>query len=479
MSEAAPLASRTSRPPSLRRDLFGAYLATGAKVGSWALVSAIVFRIGGAEQFAVLALVRGTIGLLNYISLGLAPALVHNAARADAEPDAESRPDSQSVLGYHNTRAEDSIPLPVLYCNALFIAAVAMIVGGVATVEYGRVFNNLYNLPSGVRNVPDVVVLIGLGTLLRLIGDAPGAVLQVRGLISLDSLFVATGDCLWAVLSVVTAIFARDRSSDLLAIISAWYLASAVIPLVARTIVAHRETGVLLPIPRLLVPKALRLLLVYGSMVVLAQLADYLYAPTDYILIDRLLEPIDIAHYAPALQIDSALLLLVAGLSSVLLPRAAVAHAQGDRAAVTRYYVRGTLASLAMLAGVSAVVWGLSPWIFRIWLGNSMPETRRILPLLLVCTTLGGSSAVGRSILLAVGRVKPFTVSVLIAGVTNVVCSVAFVRVFHWGLAGIVLGTVVAVVGRCVVWMPWYILKVLAEEAGIGEVEDVPRDTGL
>jgi Na+-driven multidrug efflux pump len=103
-----------------------------------------------------------------------------------------------------------------------------------------------------------------------------------------------------------------------------------------------------------------------------------------------------------------------------------------------------------------------------------MPETQRILPLLLICTVIGGSSAVGRSILLTTGRVWPFTVSVLIAGVTNVVCSYVFVRWFGWGLRGIVLGTVVAVVARAGVWMPWYVLRALRANVRIESTEGQP-----
>ena len=80
---------------------------------------------------------------------------------------------------------------------------------------------------------------------------------------------------------------------------------------------------------------------------------------------------------------------------------------------------------------------------------------------MLLNTVVGGSSAVGRSILLAVGKAKPFTIAALTSGVTNVACSYIFVRYLHLGLKGIVLGTVVAVVGRCVIWMPWYVLRTI------------------
>ena len=84
-----------------------------------------------------------------------------------------------------------------------------------------------------------------------------------------------------------------------------------------------------------------------------------------------------------------------------------------------------------------------------------------ILPLVLIHTVVGGSSGVGRSILLAVGKVRPFTIAVLIAGTANVILSFVFVHYGGMGLRGIVLGTILAVIGRCAIWMPWYVLKTL------------------
>jgi len=115
------------------------------------------------------------------------------------------------------------------------------------------------------------------------------------------------------------------------------------------------------------------------------------------------------------------------------------------------------------------MVWGISTPLFRIWLGESMTATRAILPLVLIHTVIGGSSAVGRSILLGMGKVKPFTISVLIAGVSNVILSYIFVRYLHLGLKGIVLGTILAVVGRCAIWMPWYVSRCLKQPADFSD----------
>src|SRR5205823_2951941 len=132
-----------------------------------------------------------------------------------------------------------------------------------------------------------------------------------------------------------------------------------------------------------------RELLAFGSLIVIAQVADFLYAPTDCILINRLIGRDAVAFYSPAIQIDAGLLLLVSGLAAVLYPKSAVAHAGGDRAAVRRYYVRGTLASIALLLPAALLVWALSPWIFQLWFRDSMPLTRAILPLILIHTVVG------------------------------------------------------------------------------------------
>ena len=128
---------------------------------------------------------------------------------------------------------------------------------------------------------------------------------------------------------------------------------------------------------------------------------------------------------------------------------------------------------MAVLLPLALAVWLAAGPLLGAWLGSDLPATRAILPLVLVHTVVGGSGAVGRAILLSVGKAGPFAASVLVTGAANVALSFAFVRYFGWGLRGIVLGTVIAVVGRCAVWTPWYVLRTLRRaEAG----EPRPRE---
>src|SRR6185437_3054587 len=90
---------------SMRRDVTAAYIAAGARIGAWAVVSAIVYRLAGPAHFAMLALIRGTIGILNYTAVGLAPALIRLLA--------ESAPNRTGQANEALRAAADTLPTPI------------------------------------------------------------------------------------------------------------------------------------------------------------------------------------------------------------------------------------------------------------------------------------------------------------------------------------------------------------------------------
>jgi O-antigen/teichoic acid export membrane protein len=467
MNPAGPPTAPPAPPPppqspspavsTIRRDLFSAYAASGARVLSWVVVSALVYRASPAH-FAVLALVRGTLVLLNYTTVGLLPALVRLLATTRSAADAAAPlPPPGGVLEY--ARAPGTA-LRAVYANAMILALGAGAVGQLLVLAYVEAVDVVHHIPGRVPGVPGLVFSLGIGIILRLISDAPAAVLQTAGAIALDNLLVILSEVAW-VAGTLVAYGASNSNDFILASTSASYAASGLMLLLARVVCAGRLLPFNWPELGLLDRTIMRTLLGTGSLVALAQFADFLYAPVDYILINRLISAEAVAAYAPVVQVNGGLLLLVGALSAVMLPRAAVAHAAGDAGALRRYYLRGTLAAAGMLAAASVAVWLLAPRIFTLWLGDPLPAAQAVLPLVLLHTVLGGSGGVGRSILLAAGKAKPYAAAVLTAGAGHVVLSYVFVRFFGWGLGGVALGTVAAAVGLCVLWQPWYVLRTL------------------
>lgn len=463
-----------SSQSSMRREIASAYVATGARIGSWVIVAAVVMRLGTAE-FALLALVRGTLSILNAGTLGLGPAMIHSLSRRapgdlpvvalpvlPQEP-LSALPAPAATIAYANpSELADPLrealrPLRTTYAAGLRIALLAGVVSAALLYAYASNFHRIHHAPYWLRqaDLQVFILMMGMGAIFRLISDAPGAVLQVRDAIARDNLYMAVAETIW----VVGVAWSFPRWPSMFDI-GLWFLISGVALFVARLMSAASITQQFifdLPKPP---PGMSRALLAAGGVIVLGQFANYLYAPAAMILINRLLEPDLVAYYEPAVQIDGALLLLVSSFAAVLLPKAAVAHAAEDHAALRRYYERGTLATLALLASAAVAVYAASPWIFPLWLGREMHVTRAILPLLLLSTVIGGSGMVGRSILLGMGKAKAFTAAALTAGVANVVLAAVFLNL-GFGLYGIVAATAVAVLARAGIWLPWYVLRTL------------------
>jgi O-antigen/teichoic acid export membrane protein len=455
----------------MRRDLLWAYAASAARVLSWVVVSAVVFR-ASPLHFAILALIRGTMGLLNYTTVGLAPALVKMIAEARVAPKPvlPLAPKPGDTLDYARPLGADlrlQDPVKTVYASGLTLACAAGAIALVFAGVYANVFESVHHVDFYVQAAGQAALAFGLGVVLRLSSEASGAAIQTGGRIALDNALVFISEMIWvaAVISWNGGEFGFVyRADGVLFRASLGFAVSGAFLLIARVIFAGRITSLYLPDRRFVDPHVAKLLLAAGSLIAVAQLADFLYVPTDYILINHLISPEAIASYGPPLQIDAGLLLLVGAIASVLLPKASIAHASNDVKRLRDYYIRGTLAGAAMLLVASVAMYFLSGEIFRIWLGTDLPEGRAILPFVLIHTVLGGASGVGRSILLAMGKAKPFAIAVLVAGASNVILSYSFVKFFDLGLKGIVLGTICAVVGRGVIWQPWYVLRTLRRE---------------
>jgi O-antigen/teichoic acid export membrane protein len=451
---------------TMRRDVTSAYGATFARIFSWVIISAAVWRMMGEGAFALMSLVRATIGILNYTSLGLAPAMIRLLAEAKAAKSAI--PAGESSNGLTHRQPARGFTVQQVYINGIAWALLACAIGYLLLRAY-VIWIGHSKASSLATDAGGFVVLFGIGVLLRLLSDAPGAVLETSGQIALDNILNIIAEAIWTIGAVVLL------KLDAVRLHNDWYwtrdvagsfCASSAFLLIARWAAASRH----IPASNVsrfkqLNPKILKRLLGFGSLVTLAQVADYLYAPTDFVLITLFLQPIESATYSPAVQIDAGLLMLVAALANVILPKTALAHVNENRALIRRYYLLGTAASVGLLLFTALGTWAISVPLFRLWFGHSMRATRAILPLVLIHTVIGGSSMVGRSILLGMDRVAPFTIAVLVAGLSNVLLSILFVTRFHMGLRGIILGTVCAVVGRCAIWMPWYVMRTLKTTA--------------
>lgn len=444
---------RSGHRNSLSQVLFHvgtSYTAAVARVVSWLIVSAIVFRRGGAEQLALLMLVRGTIGLLSYVSLGLGPALIHHLSKGatgselsfvmsgDLKNPVSSGPD-------HSRKAQS------IFLHALILSVIAGVLGVGMVVVYGVCFSTIHeNHPSWQGLTFPVVVLMGAGLVIRLVSDVFGAGLQADHRIGRDSIFQIITEGIF-VFGVVWLAYA-----PVIAAAGAFFMANSVLLcgrfLLCRNVLKEKWSG--------FDPTIAKMLLTSGTFVLIAQLADWFYAPVNQILIEQYLSVEALAVYVPALQVDSALLLLVSGVSVVMLPYAAQAMREHDYPRLRRIYISGTMFALCVLSAAAVVVVWQAEWLFTRWFGDSLPMTRAILPWILIHTIIGASALPARAVMLGMGHFKAYTISALVGGVSNLILAVTFLHTTSWGIRSVIYATILTVGIRCLIWMPIYVLTI-------------------
>jgi O-antigen/teichoic acid export membrane protein len=456
----------TQARPSLRRDIISAYVASLARVASWMAVAAFVFRTSGKEGFAMLVLARGVLTLLNYLPIGLVPAMIRMLADAQHQ-DKQDIPDvplpvaqAGDVLNYESP----PVPRPpqrqaTIYATGATLARIMAAIGLPGVVLYALMFNGLHHIPGNIvhDDILWMVLFLGAGFLARIGSEPAGVLLQSCGMISWDNFANAICEGVWVLLAMPMLLLPLPKIAfaGLSFFIAGAFLQGARVTAARGVLTASGG------VPGRFDPAIAGQLLRRGSIVLFGQLADFLYAPINYILINRLMGSDSVAHYGAALQIDAALMLIVMGLAAAIMPHAALAHAAGDYRTVRRYYIRGTLFCYATLAAASVGIWLLAPPIFKLWLGRAMPQTLAILPLVLTHAVIGGPSVVGRSILLASGRLRAFAAAQLLGGLLNLGLTLFFITQTKLGLKGVVYATIISVTVRCVLWMPPYVLWAL------------------
>src|SRR3954469_22668125 len=132
----ATMTTGSTMPSTMRRDISSAYLLTASRIFGWIIVSALVYRRMGSDAFALLVLVRSTVGLLANTSIGLAPAMISQLARVITR---QSIPvDAHLPPPLPATESRETHSLQSIYSNGLALALLLSVAGFATSFIYGR-----------------------------------------------------------------------------------------------------------------------------------------------------------------------------------------------------------------------------------------------------------------------------------------------------------------------------------------------------
>jgi len=402
-------------------------------------VQAYVIRTLGKAEYSLWPLVSTVTGFVALIPVGIGSGTGRFLAHA------LGRRDVQDVERITTSVFFGLLPAAGLYAVAIVVASVY--------------FERIFDIPAGTAGIgPWAMLLAGLGGAVRIpfsvyqgglyaaqqyvaISVRETVLLVLRALL-IVLLFTVAGPGLVFVAGVSLLV-------EICGALVTWRIARRVMPW-QRIRRKSFDRGTLFRVST------------FSGWVLVATVAGLLFWKTDYIVINKLLEPTLLTGYsvvATFLMQTNQLTILGNG---VLSSASTILHARADTARIARMIYRANRITVPMTVPVYLFLALFGSAILTVYLGDSEYAGYGMLfailggPMILSVTQTASTG-----VPLAYGRNALNSVVTLLGAVTNVGLSMYFVAVLGWGLVGVAAGTaIVVVVDRGLFW-PWYTARLL------------------
>ena len=232
----------------------------------------------------------------------------------------------------------------------------------------------------------------------------------------------------------------------------------------ARCVVGLRLVPELRIAPRLFCWERMREFLSYGIWNSLITVSHALRNYTDLLIVSVFLGPVANAHYFLATRVTRYVTDLATSMSQVFFPAATSLHAQNDRNGLINLWLRGSRSVVMAVTVFTIIGWQWADDFYRLWIdeevlreGAELPNVVHVFRALLLVNWFAFAGGMGHQILLGSKLVKPTSLLGLAEAIGNVVLSCLLVG--HYGMWGIVWGTLIPVVVIRTFITPWYVAK--------------------
>lgn len=174
------------------------------------------------------------------------------------------------------------------------------------------------------------------------------------------------------------------------------------------------------------------------------QIASSVYTLLDKTMIGLLTgNTKEVAYYEQSQTIVKTVMTVITSLGTTLMPRIANLYKNKQKDEIVKYMygsIKFVLAlSCAFTFGIIGIANGFVPWFFGDGFSRVVPNIMIISPIIII---IGISNVLGTQYLLAIGRQKEYTTSIIMAAIINFVCN--FLLIGNYLSIGAAIATVLA-----------------------------------
>jgi O-antigen/teichoic acid export membrane protein len=315
------------------------------------------------------------------------------------------------------------------------VSAVAMVGGAILLLSLADMFNIPDPLVPSARGAMVFIVLTTCASFVHLMPYGIMAAHQDfvrRHLVSIGGVLFRLGLTLWllTVSPSIVMVAAVPLTSTVLELAALWVL------------VKRRYPGIRVRFADLEWSKA-RQICVFSVYVTLLGVGSRLTFQTDALVIGMVLPVDQIPYYSVANNFVLYLIEVVFAIASVTMPLAVKLRAEGREADLRDVYLKWSKIALSvtLISGLYLIV--LGPRFIANWMGPAFESPAGLVLRILMMSSLVylPAGAVSQPLLVGLGKESRPGIGFLLAGIANVLLSVALVGPL--GLAGVAIGTAV------------------------------------
>ena len=391
----------------------------------------------GAGQYALWPLVNSCVAVLALLPKGVGSGAGRFIAHA---------------LGRRRLDEAEQITTS-LFC---ILTAVALVYAAL-TVLLSVYFEQLFRIPAGAAGVgPWAMLFVGLSGAVSLpFGVFAGGLFATQRLIAIHAIHCAS-----LAMRVVLIVSTMSWTGASLLWVGVIYFAVTLLTCIAQYVLSRRLVRWQRIRLRSFRWGVLKKVTAYSGAILVGAIARLLYWKTDSFMINRLMDPVLLTGYAVVAMFLMESSQLVSRGSHVLLPAAAVLHAEGDLGRLSRMLRRTNRVIVPVGVPVLLLLVVFGGELLTAYIGEQYAHYAPLFAILAVYAISAAPQSSAMAVPYAFGRMKTVAIAALIAAVANVLLSFLFIQ-FGWGLCGLAAGTAVAAFIHWMVFWPWYTARML------------------
>jgi O-antigen/teichoic acid export membrane protein len=394
----------------------------------------ILHRLGD-ENYGLYVLVGAVIGQGALLDFGIAPAVIKYVAEHRAQRDDDQM---RSLIA----------TVQVLYS---LIGLLTLLL----TVALAATLPNFFNIAPSQHDTATIVVLLsGARLAISIPFTTPWAVLWALHKYGQANAIKALGTILTAATTVSVLLLGGGIVGMVAATIPVTLLIQAVFVWYVRRAAPEISFGF-----RGARRKFVKAVLSFSASLSLADIAYYIQAKSDEIIIGTFLPVSAVSPYAVARRLGVLPHLLAEQALGGFLPLASELDAKGDSGQLRSIYLVGSRVTFALCISVAGVLIALPRQLLTLWVGADYASYAPILVVLALASVAEISHWPGQVILQGLGRHHGLVFPYICGAIAKLGLAVVLVR--SQGLMGIALGTMVSSIALSLIFVFPYTMRLL------------------